>query len=922
MANYTFDDLNAKNLKFLSGSQADLNKYLLDSEDIKSGQAIEGAFYLTYDTHRLYIGGQITYENSNSETVTAVIPIPVNAGILSVSTLEDLPSIQEANPGEFYYVSNNNILCMFNGSQWVQINPDTDTNDIVEVSSISVSAGSSVTGTYIRANAFVSGETYYEYSDNAFTEISSPLSSNSDFVTNSYYIRSTTNGNTLVYTLITNQTKIGNGGNGSATALEAVTSQLVIPVSDLTNIGKVGLKTTIVTNNTTELQIDSVYADSTKTVSFIGAGGVSLSGGGTSAITVKGKQYDLRRGTSTTDETSISLYDITEGAAAGTLVSNATITINAGDNLILDTTSETATIALNHDVAGTAVTAVQVTPDKVVVDEKTYYTTIDAVTAVTGLTTGNPISQTYYEIVQTYGDNNVTISEGATIKIPRIEKDKNGHIVNISDVGVVLPSARAIGAISANSSGNIIINDTAGTNIVTSNNDLYYTINIDGTTTTVYNQNLLGNFYSTTKIDAIIENNLKNLNALTYKGTVGLQTSTVEVLPIVNSGVAVGDVYLVDSGVNSLLVNSATATVHPGDLLIAKGDEFIQTSDTEVNIFKTYYTRSTTATPHSYVRVTAPQNANITSYYENSGIIQSDLNWTLIEAGDIDTRYDLDKGNGTTINFNENSNIKKSITINGDNTWINTSLTSTGTQLIYEINHADSGLVFSDPSTITATYGDQSATRTLASDGTGTFIVPEIVVDKKGHITNIVNKTITLPASVNDTYLLDNKQSDGNYNSTIYLHKNTSDLSGTLTLIGDSSTSISASGIMVYGSVTGIYIKHATLTPTATSVTTTIADNNNTFNVITGIGYDSFGHINSITSTTYTLPNRYSLRGSSSINTSTVNNITRKSFINSLYQGESQLSTITYNSETLDFTVNSSTTSATSYSVDIKWGSF
>jgi len=76
---YSFANSNSfenKNIKFLSGTQTDLNKYFLGSGDLKSGTAVEGAFYLTLDTHRLYIGRKI-----DDNGVTKVIPIPVNEGI-------------------------------------------------------------------------------------------------------------------------------------------------------------------------------------------------------------------------------------------------------------------------------------------------------------------------------------------------------------------------------------------------------------------------------------------------------------------------------------------------------------------------------------------------------------------------------------------------------------------------------------------------------------------------------------------------------------------------------------------------------------------------------------------------------------------------------------------------------------------------
>lgn len=98
-----------KNIQFLLGTQANLEKYISGSST-----AAEGTFYLTNDTHRLYVGTSLG---------TAV---PVNEGVITVPNLDALKTIS-AHPGEFYYVTNGNILCVYSGREWVQINNNTNT---------------------------------------------------------------------------------------------------------------------------------------------------------------------------------------------------------------------------------------------------------------------------------------------------------------------------------------------------------------------------------------------------------------------------------------------------------------------------------------------------------------------------------------------------------------------------------------------------------------------------------------------------------------------------------------------------------------------------------------------------------------------------------------------------------------------------
>lgn len=99
---------------FRRGSQATIDKI------IEGGAAVAGAFYLSSDKHRLYIG--------NADNTLS----PVNQGVVTIASVFDLPG-QRNNPfgvkipGEFYYVLEGNILCTYNGTTWVQINNNTDT---------------------------------------------------------------------------------------------------------------------------------------------------------------------------------------------------------------------------------------------------------------------------------------------------------------------------------------------------------------------------------------------------------------------------------------------------------------------------------------------------------------------------------------------------------------------------------------------------------------------------------------------------------------------------------------------------------------------------------------------------------------------------------------------------------------------------
>ena len=107
-----------KNVLFLQGTQTKLNELMAN------GGAKEGAFYLTNDTHRFYIGRLDSTDNK-------IKPVAVNEGVVTVNTVDDLPTTG-VNVGEFYYVKTGNILCVYSGTGFVQINADTDTNSYIE----------------------------------------------------------------------------------------------------------------------------------------------------------------------------------------------------------------------------------------------------------------------------------------------------------------------------------------------------------------------------------------------------------------------------------------------------------------------------------------------------------------------------------------------------------------------------------------------------------------------------------------------------------------------------------------------------------------------------------------------------------------------------------------------------------------------
>lgn len=143
------------NVYFKQGTQAKLDTL----RAAKSG--IDGAFYLTNDTHRLYIG------KSDGSI------LPVNEGVTTVASTSELPSLATdaaklAHQGQFYYISGSNILAVASGSKWVQINPNTNTKvDGLDVT-VTEADGVATINTKVKntTDAGVTGGTAY---DDSFT---------------------------------------------------------------------------------------------------------------------------------------------------------------------------------------------------------------------------------------------------------------------------------------------------------------------------------------------------------------------------------------------------------------------------------------------------------------------------------------------------------------------------------------------------------------------------------------------------------------------------------------------------------------------------------------------------------------------------------------------------------------------------------
>ena len=281
---------------------------------------------------------------------------------------------------------------------------------------------------------------------------------------------------------------------------------------------------------------------------------------------------------------------------------------------------------------------------------------------------------------------------------------------------------------------------------------------------------------------------------------------------------------------------------------------------------------------------------------EGSEGIIGDITWTYIPSGDdIDTTYQLKTANNVISLYNNATKLD-----NG------TVTLAKGT----DIEVSTSG------STITVAHATKSVTtnETISktiSDSDRTFTAITAITDSNGHIASITPTEFTLPADNNTTYTLSTLSSGTNQGSI--------KLTGSDGSQGTSAVIKAGNLIGISASSTGITVNHATPTmDTNLKGTDQAPAYGGSFNVITAITKDSYGHVTNYKTSKITLPaaHTYGFK-----NTPTVTSVTG---------GYSVATTLTGSggdNSTATFSVTSSSLkvshpSGTTLAVDLEWGSF
>lgn len=350
------------NVMFKRGTQSSFN-------NLSTYQ--DGCFYLTTDSHRLYIGTGDNKANLVSQSVITYDNWAAIEALSNSSSSSYAPGL--CSEGQFYYAKAENILCTYSNGKWIQINPDHNDDHDTYVKSVSVAKNTV----------------------------------------------DTVNGEQLVYDVKITQAQKDLKGNNEGAPTE-VSGKLTISAADLnqiatyTNVGMQAEKS----NSKVYLKNSGTGANAAAKVELAGGGSVSVSTDSSNKITISGVDttYSLNTTTNTTGaKANLQNKDgVTKGSFA---VEVDDIALKVESN----TAGENGSIKLAH--AKSLSSAASYTPKDATTD------------ASGNVTLSMPtVSVNEYGHVTAVGTQNVTLPRDKDTKVTSVSADNSGKItVKIKD---------------------------------------------------------------------------------------------------------------------------------------------------------------------------------------------------------------------------------------------------------------------------------------------------------------------------------------------------------------------------------------------------------------------------------------------------------------------------------------------------------
>lgn len=644
----------------------------------------DGVFYLTTDTHRLYVG-----QGTNLEEL--------NQSVTTYATWADIEQKAPKQEGQFYYAIQENVLACYLSelNKWQQINPDHNDNDDTYVSSVTVAP----------VDKTETGKLKYPITIGQMTKHEG-----------------------------TAETKVND-----------VTGYLEISSEDLNAIASnvaVGVKADAIIGNENGFVFSTTGggADADTNIAIVGGDNVNVSRSEDGkTITVKATD------TNTT-------YDLMSNKG------DAKIVLHGSDN-----TDRTVAFTGAQQIAVSGET------DREIVIGHT----------------NSAVSPGDYNSSTEIKDNKFTV--------PSFSVDQQGHITNASTHELTIPASHdtktSIKSIGAGQDGEITIvyAEDNEESTVSSGAQLYYQIEVDGSSSNINNQGSLGKFYSSGKVDELIKQAAADMNAMTYKGVVNSDNFATAVIGAqkgdtykANGEIVIGDqttktgdliIYNGDdleenaspenanfdvipsgdeidsqfelSGANNAIVLTNTTSKNTAGSVNVNGSDGILAQVTN-NILSIKHTNTTTAGSvgeGADVSLNAGGTFKVPNIsYDAQGHITNASDITVTLPADKDTTYSL----GTTVGDTQYDAYIK-LTPTG-NSAVTSAKFKAGTSIEITGSDSDINIAHSGPGEVNgAAVGDNSTT---GLDYSGTFKVPKITRDANGHIISAEDVELTLPAAI------------------------------------------------------------------------------------------------------------------------------------------------------------------------------
>lgn len=430
---------------------------------------------------------------------------------------------------------------------------------------------------------------------------------------------------------------------------------------------------------------------------------------------------------------------------------------------------------------------------------------------------------------------------------------ENGHVTGVSTSKVTLPNMlHKISSINAGNDGKIYVKL-----VDSSGDDIPGSINASDQV--LYYKVDGAKVYNQAELTDYfytkedIDSTLKSANAMTFKGSVGETSDTNQTLPTTN--VQSGDTYIVVG--DTPVLGSGNAGKN-GDLFIAAGTEG-----------------------------------------ENGYL--AEITWIYVPSGnEIDTTYRFE--------FNSTDGLKITPSTGGDP--ITLAITTTTDDIL---SVTTDGSLKIDHKKQTASNTEKESNLTDA----GSFaVVTGVNIDGYGHVKGTEKTTFKLPTQ--ETYKLSHRDAN-----TVELQDSSADPVGSIKINGGASNLIEVTGTdnnagtdFTVEHAAGSYNNTTTDGGSVILAPSNASSGNKTFTVVTGITEDGYGHIQTVTTKTYTTPSdstyQYDGTVATTDNSATVTTNLKDS-------GGDPVGSAAFSLTSNNLTISSSGTTITA---DLQWGSF